>query len=256
MRLGPGVMVRCSALGECVETAECSLPRLLFGHNGHLITDQTQVDAALNRFSDLLKDIAEIPNVRACCPSRLDLAWNFDQPAKPLIHAHAPLRLPGIRRGATVFNEGEGLSWRNARSQLVIRLYDKARKMRVQGSSVLRAEVSFRSREIARRFEYGKWWNFDEAYRVYRGVLSTIPPIKLSGARGWQEALGLQPFEIRQQMLADLGHKPQRTLRAWRQRVEAAATGRTEDFRWSVTLPLDGPPPPVHVEPLPEAKGP
>ena len=76
--------------------AECSLPRLLFGHNGRVLEDQSQIDKALEELHSTLSVIASVPDVKTWRVWRADMAWNFDLPARAMIIAHACFRLPGI----------------------------------------------------------------------------------------------------------------------------------------------------------------
>ena len=144
---------------------------------------------------------------------------------------------------------GEGVTWRGARSQFIVRLYDKSREMHVPGS-VLRAEISLRGEQLRRRLQEEDWRDLGVLYRLYRDILVTIPPIpKPVEADNWQEAIGAEPLEIRQRIMARLAHKPDRTLRRHRQRIEAAAANLAEEFSWAKILPPDSPPPAANVLP-------
>lgn len=244
-----GIMLRLADCGTRLRSAEASLPRLLFGHNGRLIETQGQLDAALTKFGELLDPVVVVPSMREWQPWRLDLVWNFDHPARPLVLAHAALRVPRIRAGATLFAGGQGVSWCSEKKRLMVKLYDKSRKMRVRGS-ILRAEISLRGAQLYRRCRQQDWCNFNVLYGIYRGIMASLPPIqKLTEANNWQEALGPEPPEIRQRVMARLSHKPARTFSRWQRRVEAAAAELPEDFSWENVLPPEGPPPAINVQP-------
>jgi hypothetical protein len=246
--LAPGLRVWADATGTILDRVECSLPRLLFGHNGKVIANQGQLVAALAKLHAELDRIADAPPVDRWQPWRVDMAWNFDCPARPLVLAHAGLRVPGIRSGATLHPSCNGVSWRGAASRFMVELYDKAREMRVPGS-VLRAEVSLRGEQLRRRFS-GDWRSFPDLYRAYREIMASIPPIqKPAAADAWPEAVGAEPAETRQRILARLAHKPPATFRRYRQRMEAAAAALPASFAWAEILPVAGPPPAVEVCP-------
>ncbi len=229
--------------------AEVSLPKLLFGHNGRLLETQAQLDAALARLHDDLNGFAEVPEIAAWQVWRVDIAWNFDLIAAPIVLAHAALRVPGIHRGADLFDGGQGVSWHDAKSRFMVKLYDKALEMHVPGS-ILRAEISLRGRQLARRLDAGEFQNHGALYQVYRIIITSLPVLqKSTTSANWQAALGAEPVEIRQRFLARLAHKPKGTFRRYRRMVEAAAAKLPESFSWANILPAGTPPPAVNCEP-------
>jgi hypothetical protein len=243
-----GVKAWAAASGESLERAEFSLPTLLHGHNGYVLENQDQIDAALEHGFAALAEISRIGSIRDCRAWRADIAWNFNLKAAPLILAHAALRLPGIHRGGTLHDGGQGVSWRGARSRFVVRLYDKCRQMHVPGS-VLRAEVSLQGEQLAHRLPGRDWHNFNGLWQVFRNVLISIPAIKQpSIASNWQEAIGKEPVEIRRRIMARLAHKPSRTFRRYNQQVEVAFANLEETFSWADVLEQDRPPTPVHID--------
>jgi hypothetical protein len=144
---------------------------------------------------------------------------------------------------------GQGVSWCGAKSRFAVTLYDKPREMRVPGS-VLRAEVSLRGEHLRRHLRGNDWRDFDALYAIYRGIMAGIPAVDAPvGAADWQEAVGCEPLETRTRILARLAHKPVRTFREYRRRVEAAAAQLPASFSWATELPPDGPPPAVQVLP-------
>lgn len=196
----------------------------------------------------VLRSVADGPGVGEWTPYRLDLAWNFDLPAKPLIFAHAPLRVPGIQHGGTLFSDGHGVSWRGAKSGFMVTLYDKARQKRIQGS-VLRAEISLRGHKLSSRLVGRDWRDFSALYRMYRGTMAGIDPIQNPDpVAGWAEAVGQEPQETRTRILARLAHRPRGTFERYRRKTEAAAAQLPKMFSWASILPADNPPPAFHVE--------
>jgi hypothetical protein len=247
VRLQRGVKVWAGASGEFLEKADFSMPTLLHGHNGYVLENQQQIDAALENAAAVLAQVSRVGSIKDCQAWRADIAWNFDLEARQLVLAHAALRLSGIHRGATLHDGGQGVSWRGARSRIVVRLYDKARKMHVPGS-VLRAEVSLQGEQLKRRLPGNDWHNFDRLWEVFRNVFASIPTIQSpSRASCWAEAVAKEPIETRRRILARLAYKPARTFRRYTQQVEAAAADLEETFSWASFLERNGPPKPVHV---------
>ena len=255
LALAEGVRIWADTSGAILQRAECSLPRLLFGHNGKALANQGQLDAGLCQLHAELSRIADVPDVAEWQPWRVDLAWNFDSPARPLVLAHAPLRVPGIQSEGTLHPGCNGVSWRGAKSRFGVTLYDKARQMRLSGS-VLRAEISLRGEQLSRRLSGSGWRDFTALWRTYRNIMVSIPPIqKPTKAAHWQEAVGGEALEVRQRVLARLAHKPGGTFRRYRRRIEAAAAQLPETFSWAAVLPVAGPPPPMNVEPRKQLLG-
>jgi hypothetical protein len=252
LRLAKGIRVIVESSGKFVDMVEVSLPKVLFGCNGQLIENQSQLSAALAKLLTVLRTFADVPDDAGWQVWRMDLVWNFDLSAKPLILAHASLRVPGIRRGANLLNDGQGVSWRGAASRLCITIYDKGAQLRV-GVRALRAEVRLCGTQLTRRLCGRDWRDFSVLYQIYRLVMAGIPLVqKPASVKGWQEAVGMESPEIRRRIMARLADKPARTYRRWRQRSEAAAANLTETFSWNDMLPTDNPPPAVHVKRLGE----
>ena len=235
--------------GESLVRIECSLPKVYFGSNGRVLENQNQLDAALLKLRDTLNEFAVVPDFCKWQVCRVDIAWNFEGPARPLIMAHAALKVPGIRRGATLFAGAHGVSFRGAKSRYMVTLYDKARKMGQPGS-VLRVEISLRGEYLARRFPVDTWRDFNSHWKTFRGTMATIPPIKaLEKVSNIREAIGGESPEVRARIISRLAHKPRRTVDRWRSEIEAAAAALHEDFSWAERLPIGSPPPAVNIEP-------
>jgi hypothetical protein len=244
-----GIRVRTDGSGDAILWAEASLPRLIFGHNGRVLESQRQINEALNKLRDKLSIFALIPPVSQLQAGRVDIAWNFSVLPRPLIMAHGYLRVPGIRMGPTRFADDNGISWRGARSQIVLTMYDKSKQMHVPGS-VLRVELSLRSHRLRERFAGTSWQSLDKLWEVFREILSGIVPIQtVRQARNWIEAVAPESPEIRGRILSRLEQKSERTRRRYAQGLEAAAARIGDPFSWGEFLPVGAPPSPVQVEP-------
>lgn len=235
--------------GGVLNGFECSLATLLFGHNGRLVENQAQLKGALNILQEVLTKVAAVPHFSEWKLSRADLAWNFDLPSRPFVFAHSALRVPGIRSDATLHRGGEGLSWRGANSKFLIRFYDKARKMQLQGS-VLRVEISLSGDRLASAIPYQTWREFKTLWSCFYHIMSSVPSIqRVDQVNSWERAIAEEPPEIRARILARRAHAPRRTFRRWRQRIESCVQDVPNTFSWKEFLSPDGPPPAVHVIP-------
>lgn len=231
-----------------IEWIEFSVPGILFGHNGQLIESQEQIDAALDKVTAILRTFAEVPPVAEWQVTRVDIAWNFAL-SFSLILAHAALRVPGIRRGAALFDNGVSWPGKCNRAPFAVKLYNKARK-HGQAGSVIRAEVVWRGDQLRKQLPGQKWRDWQALWKLFRETMASIPPIPQSvEARTWPEAVSTLPVEYRNQVLACFSHIRPRTYRDRRQKVETAAVRLHETFSWAKILPPDAPPPAVHVVP-------
>ncbi len=229
--------------------AEFSLPKVLFGHNGRVLANQAEIDLALSEAAAGLATLGDIGDLNQWSIKRVDIAWNFDQRALPIIMAHTAVRIPGIRSDCTLHRGGEGISWCGANSHRKITFYDKARQMHREGS-VLRVEISLRSRQLLGCGLDRRWFRFDDLYAVYRGILSAIPPIlKLRPARTIYDAIAREPKETCDRVLGRLSHRSPSSYRRIRHKLRAAAAELEHTFCWASTLPESGPPAPVSVLP-------
>jgi hypothetical protein len=256
--MGRHVKLFIDSTGTLIRKVACnSLAALFFGHGGRLFVHQGEYDEALDLLAKMLAAVAVAPPIEDWQLSRLDIAFHLDLRARPLIMAHELLRIPGIRKGPTIFDDGHGISWRGDGSKFVVRLYDKARKMHVTGS-VLRAEISLCGKHLENRLKGGEWRELEALWRVFRGIMITIPSFQRPrAAKNWQEALGSFPKEVRILFLAQMEpHVAARTFRLYRARTEAAArAAELETFSWVEELKPHKPTEAIHVKPrTPEMK--
>src|SRR5206468_6102252 len=139
-------------------------------------------------------EFVEVTRLDEGQPCRVDMAWNFNLSASSYITAHANLRVPGIQKLPAVFEGGQGVSWRSARSRFMVSLYNKSKEMHRPGE-VLRAEVSLRGRQLAQRL-HRDWRDFKALYQCFRSIMASIPPVQRpTKASGWPEAIGPESLE-------------------------------------------------------------
>jgi hypothetical protein len=249
--LMPGVKVRIDSSGWYVTKIECSLPRVLFGHNGRLIENQMQFTIALQRLMAALSKLMAVPAIEAWFPWRIDFTWNyaFHISSRALIRAHSSLLIPSIRNEPTLHKGGQGIAWLGAKSRIKVMLYLKSLKMKQLGD-ILRGEISLCGDQLIHYLAGRDWKDWLVLWSIYYQIMASIPPVvRPMQCEDWQEALGQESIEVQDRVLARLAHKSRKTLRRYRQRVQAAAANPAKNFSWAEILSPDGPPKPVHVEP-------
>ncbi len=232
--------------GLFLYAVECSLPRLLWEHNGRPIASQAELAAAWERLFAVTTSFADVPPLADWLPGRLDLVWQLAVPdAGAVIDALSGLRYPGIRSPA-IHQAGRCVTWRGAGSRFMVQAYDKSAKARQPGE-VLRVEVRLRGSEL-RQLHGRDWRDFSALYATYRELVNRLPDVSLpEGKCGWPEAVARAvPAEFHEAVLARLGQAP-RTVRDARQRMRLASAQRTP--RLTDLFPTDNPPPPITVEP-------
>ena len=75
----PQIRLKPGPLGKHLQYIECcSLPRLLWEHNGRLISNQAELDEALTKLWQEANTVAEMPLISTLKPMRLDLVWQFE----------------------------------------------------------------------------------------------------------------------------------------------------------------------------------
>ena len=125
---------------------QVSLPRLLFKHNGRLITKQRQIDQAMKAADLLLTQIADrrvsIPGTKFV---RVDLAWQIKGKIQDFIAAHQPITHPEIHGLPSIW-QGESILWKG--KEMSILFYDKFAEMRKKRNHL--SKIPEKARDIVR----------------------------------------------------------------------------------------------------------
>lgn len=246
--LKPEIRVTIDHAFGILKSVECSLPRLMFDHNGQLIQNQEQLDRAFALLHAKLDSIAFVPPIEEWVLKRLDLVWQFEGlQAGRVINAISAFRYPGIQK-APWHQVDCGVSWRGAGSRFVVTAYDKCRKSRVAGD-ILRIEVRFAGKALC-RLRGRDWRIFNEMWEVYREVIGKLPDIY-----SFEDSLGLPvvigrivPHEYHEKIIADT-KGCDRTKRLMRARIRCAAANLPRKLSWSELLPQIPPASPPIVIP-------
>lgn len=242
--------IRCwvDPTGKYLVAVECSLPKLLYGYNGRLISTPEEMARALGLLWDQVSTIAEVPDLGDWKPNRVDLVWQVEGvEAGKVIDALGQYRFPGIQN-PPLHVSGQTVTWKGAKSRFVVSAYDKAKQMRVEGD-VLRLEVRLCG-QILRKYLAGKnWRHFADLYAIYREVIMSLPELpKASTQHSWLSAVvEICGVEAAERVVLVMARNPE-TLRKYRRAIHTINAKLPAPICWAELFPADGPPSPVTVE--------
>jgi hypothetical protein len=246
-----GKYVRCwvDPIKRYLTRVECSLPKLLFGHNGRLIATQEELNRALTMLGAEVAKIAEVPDLADWVPSRGDLVWQIGGlNAGKVVDVLAGFRFPGIQKPA-MHVAGQSSIWRGGHSRFVVSAYDKAKQLRVPGD-VLRVEVRLCGRVLRDRLEGRDWRSFADLYAIYREVILSLPNVpKASTEHSLLTAVTkVAGPEVAEQVLLLMNRRSE-TIRKYRREIHIAAADLPSKLVWAEIFPPAAPPAPVSIEP-------
>ena len=183
--------LRAKGSGTTIEWVEASLPRLLYGHNGRLITCQHDIDRAMRMVSRLLKQVGEqLTALRYF--TRVDLVWQFQGDPAAFMAAHRNCKHRSIRKEAGSFNHNS-LWWHG--SEMRVSMYDKVLEQTGKAGDVVRVEVQLRGKRLKKELaeDDGRVTSldFDTCYRAYRRILLGFSPASLPKAGSMAQMLAL-----------------------------------------------------------------
>ena len=236
VQLADGVRFWHDGLGDC--RAEAELPKLVWGHNGHLISNQVELDASVECFRSILSQQVEITSWRLAL---VDLVWQFQTRPAEVILAYQWQRFPGVRSLPSLLCGGKEISWRGSR--LILKFYDKA-------DGVLRVELRLAGAQLRKRIADDAPLNFAELYQVFRAEVLKLSPVQLPEARKHSTAEIIATLPTEFQNPAILTYQQGRTARAVSGFKRDVSAARLKKVGWNLAalLPADSPPP-VHCEP-------
>ncbi len=160
-----------------------SLPKILFGHNGRLISSNDEIYAALRMVDEAIHLIAVLGQ-RHSEFTRVDLVWQFPIPFSLLETTHKYRRQPHAKKDP-VLHPGESIEIPLDGQR--INLYDKVRHLRSKrqgeisdGQSVSRCEIQLRAKRLKKYFGSGdgllRSLDIDTCYQIYRSILLEVFP--------------------------------------------------------------------------------
>ena len=224
--------------GNC--TAEAELPKLLYGHNGHLLTSQADIEASVTRLREVLFQVVKFESWTL---KVVDLVWQFQTRPADVILAYQWIRFPGVRNDPSLHGCKE-IHWTGARSRWELKFYDK-------GKGVLRVELRLAGAQLRKRIDDDAPLTFAELYQVFLADVRKLPTVQLPEARkhSLAEIVAGMPPEFQNQ--AVLAYQTNHTARAVSGFKRDVSVARVKRIGWNLgeLLPADNPPPPVHCEP-------
>jgi hypothetical protein len=228
---------------------ECSLPKLVFGHNGRLIGDQGELDRAMEQLREAVAKVADVPDSGVWVPSRCDLVWQLGgMEAGKVIDVLAGFRFPGIQKPA-MHVAGQSVAWRGAKSRFMVSAYDKAKQLRVEGD-VLRIEVRLCGKVFRKRLGHRDWRNFADLYAVYREVILSLPTLpKASTEHSMLTALTMCSGPEMAEQVVMVITRNKETIRKYRREIRLAQAKLPSSLVWADIFPAAAPPAPVSIEP-------
>jgi hypothetical protein len=237
-----------------VTSAEASLPRLLYGHNGRLITGDSEIEAGVARFRDLLDEIATPPDDFRV--GRVDLAWHLEVDVRTFLNAYMSLSHKRIR-SVPEYHVGNSLEFIG--TYLACRFYDKQFLATRSRGGPLRCEFQCGNHKaVSKQFNGNlvpvKRIKFDEAYRVFREIAQGFAPARVpkiteraeAFAVAMEEGVTVNNVPAFEFFTAHLGEKQRRRLR---QEVAVALRNKGSYLSLDKAFPPDGPPLARHCDP-------
>jgi hypothetical protein len=243
--------LRARGRDQMIEWVETSLSRLLFGHNGRLITSQKEIDQAMLRLSRLLKQVGTQRTALRYF-TRVDLVWQFRGDPNAFIIAHRNCRHRSIRKDAGSFDHNS-LFWKG--SNMRVSMYDKAREQTGKPGDVVRVEVQLRGQRLKTALGDGEkvtGLDLDLCYQAYRQILLgfTPPALPLIGTVAELLALGERHHWTAHGVPAfDLWARGKSARQVSRVRQQMAALRpEVHEIDWEALLPARSLPPIVDVD--------
>lgn len=236
-----------------IKWIEVSLPRLLFGHNGRLITSQKEIDLAMRMVSRLLKEIG-VQQTALRYFTRVDLVWQFQGDPAAFIAAHRNCKHRSIRKEAGSF-DNNSLFWQG--SQMRVSMYDKVLEQTAKRGDVVRVEVQLRGKRLKSELSDDEYSNvtglsFHDCYQAYRRILLGFRPaglpkvgtvaelLALADRHGWT-ANGVRAFDLWAR------GKSAKQISRVRQQMDALRP-EVHQIDWNKLLPVNSPPPIVEAD--------
>ncbi len=232
--------------GNC--KAEVELPKLLWGHNGHLLSNQAELDRSIAKFRETVASVVEFTTWQWVL---VDLCWQFRARATDVIRAHQWLPFAGIRSLPSLICGGKEISWRGAGSRRALKMYDKNPKSRDEADGVLRVELRLGGAKLREKIDVDAKLDFAALYDIFRAEVVKLASVTLPEPRkhSFAELAAGLPLEVRSQFLLD--YRQGKTTRAARgfERKVGSADLRRIGWNWNDKLPVGHPPEVVNTEP-------
>lgn len=253
----PETGVRLLVREGCSVTVEASLPRVLFGCNGRLLRNDSDIAASCVRLAGMLDQVIDplVPHLvqteaglhASWRISRIDLVWQFRGVPSQWIVAHASTGHPKVRRTAQQFFS-ESLLWPG--KECAIRMYDKELEANGTPGEVVRVEYQLRGKECSRTVETASMRipSFSQLWAKYREISLGFQPVRLPNPKrlGVHQLLAILHSEgvtIEGVPILDWARAFTVSHRGWYRLRNKVKAYRVEHFRidWEALVPATGP---------------
>jgi hypothetical protein len=167
--------MRAKFCANALRFVEVSLSRVLFGHNGRLISCQREIGDSFEKIDGLLNMFSRIVSNRRTF-RRVDLVWQFKADPAAFANAHMDCRHPMIHQPAINY-KNNGLLWKGSR--LKISMYDKLLRHTKKIGQVVRVEAQLRGKVLSRHLGNGSEvtaLTFNQCYQNYRDIIQGFRP--------------------------------------------------------------------------------
>lgn len=194
VKLPNGVRFWHDGEGNC--KADVELPKLIWGHNGHLLADQAELDQSVALFHASLAEVVKFTSWQWVL---VDLCWQFRARAADVIRAHQWTSLAGIRNLPSLIFGGKEISWRGAKSRRALKMYDKNLQARGEAGGVLRVELRLAGPKLREKINVDAGLKFGELYQIFRTEVVKLAPVTLPEPRkhSFADLAAGLPMEIR-----------------------------------------------------------
>ena len=224
---------------------EANLPLMLSGQDGHLISNQDELDYTIAK---LMVAIREHVVVESFEWNYLEIPWHFHIEVAPIIRTLQFYRLPGIGTLPSIL-KGREIVWTAGHKRWSLKLYDKAHALK-NGSGVLRIELMLAGPKLRDRIDNKAPLKISDLWPLFCEIVRPLGEISIPepSKRSLSEIIALLPAESRSlaMSLYEAGRCRQSVAR-FRKKVTSTSVELTQ-LDCLKDLNPKCPPPPIHVE--------
>jgi len=199
-----GRHIRLFLTNQFADGFNTSLPNLLFGRTGSILTSQDELDRSMESVFGEIGRVCEIPDGLDYDLTRVDLCLQFRVPGLPaqaFFTSVRSARHPLIHSSAeewTVRSHSSGINFKGA--DMMVKFYDKGLELLRTPSDIVRIEIQLRGQALKTRLGEGGQFpsalQFDRCYEVYRDLLLRFPAIRHLPLDSCLTARQILPFLI------------------------------------------------------------
>lgn len=240
---------------------ECSLPRLYFGDNGHLLKAQIELDAAQREMWKIFSEVATLPVLFEF--KRLDFVWQFARNADEFVSAFRNYDHPEVRGDVRFSHNSKdhSITWGGRRSLLRAVVYDKEREQLAKlgllsdlagcPGNIARLEFMLRGRKLRMAYngtiEPVTKLDYRTCYDVFRNEAQKLQPEAIMKANSMPEYLANQIKKYGPEAFEDWARGKERHAVARMKKAIRSASPSISGIDLRELLPMGHPPEPIEV---------